>query len=83
MNPILLIPILLGFFVTLFALPIWIKKAKEIGLVWEDMNKYKHPKNVAGSGGLTVVFGFIFGVLSYIAIKTFVLQTSPLSKYSL
>jgi UDP-N-acetylglucosamine--dolichyl-phosphate N-acetylglucosaminephosphotransferase len=76
MEPLLFIPIMLSFFVTLLALPSWIKKAKKIGLVWEDMNKYTHPKNVAGSGGIIVVMGFVLGVLCYIAIKTFVLQTN-------
>ena len=52
------------------------KKTKSIGLIWEDMNKYKQSKNIAGSGGIIVVMAFIFGVLSYIAIKTFVLKTN-------
>lgn len=55
----------------LFLMPFWIKKAKEIGLVWEDMNKPEHPKDVAGSGGVSVFLAFILGALSYIAIKTF------------
>jgi UDP-N-acetylglucosamine--dolichyl-phosphate N-acetylglucosaminephosphotransferase len=42
-----------------------------VGLLWEDMNKYKHPRNVASSGGIVVVLAFIFGILSYIAIRTF------------
>jgi len=36
------------------------------------MNKFGHPKNVASSGGIVVVMAFILGVLSYIALKTFV-----------
>ena len=75
METILIIPLLIGFFITLFFIPFWISKAKKIGLVWEDMNKPTHPKNIAGSGGLIVLLGFIIGVLSYIAIKTFVLKT--------
>jgi len=76
MENILILPILLSFFVTLFFTPIWIKRAKKVGLIWEDMNKKEHPKNVSGSGGLIVIFGFVLGVLSYIAIKTFVLKTN-------
>jgi len=72
MELILLIPLLFGFFTTLFFIPFWIKRTKKIGLVWEDM--HKHQKKVSGSGGLIVVFGFILGVLSYIAIKTFILK---------
>jgi UDP-N-acetylglucosamine--dolichyl-phosphate N-acetylglucosaminephosphotransferase len=71
MNIILLIPLLLSFFTGLFLVPFWINKAKEIGLVWEDMNKPDHPKNVAGSGGVGVFLPFILGTLTYIAIKTF------------
>jgi UDP-N-acetylglucosamine--dolichyl-phosphate N-acetylglucosaminephosphotransferase len=71
MNLILILPLLLSFFVGLFLIPFWIRKAKEIGLVWEDMNKPEHPKNVAGSGGIGVFLAFILGTLTYIAIKTF------------
>ena len=76
MVSILLIPIFLSFFIVLFSIPVWIKKAKEIGLVWEDMNKPNHPKNVAGSGGVTVFLGFIIGTLGYIALKTFYFKSS-------
>jgi len=76
MNIILLLPLLLSFFIVLFLTPVWIKKAREIGLVWEDMNKPKHPKNVAGSGGISVFLGFILGTLSYIAIKTFYFKSN-------
>jgi len=74
MEPLLITSLLLGFFATLFFTPLWIKKAKQIGLIWKDMNKPGQPKNVAGSGGLIVILGFDFGVLSYIAIKTFILK---------
>ena len=66
MEPILLISIFISFFVTLFILPFWINKAKKIGLIWEDMNKAGHP-NVAGSGGIVVILGFILGVLSFLS----------------
>ncbi len=71
MNPLLMLSILISFLVTLFALPFWIRKAKELGLVWENMNKYGHPKNLIGSGGLMVVLGFLIGVLGYVAVNTF------------
>jgi len=71
MNVILLLPLLISFLVCLFLIPFWIKKAKNIGFVWEDMNKPNHPKNVAGSGGIGVFLAFILGTLTYIAIKTF------------
>lgn len=75
MEPLLLIPIILSFFITFLALPIWIKKVKNVGFVWEDMNKYKHPY-IAGGGGVIVVMSFVLAVLSYIAIKTFFLKTN-------
>jgi len=74
MEPILFVPIILSFFVSLLSIPYWIKKTKKVGLVWEDMNKPSRPK-IPGSGGVIVVMGFVLGVLSYIAIKIFVLKT--------
>jgi UDP-N-acetylglucosamine--dolichyl-phosphate N-acetylglucosaminephosphotransferase len=71
MDIILLLPLLFSFFTGLFLMPFWIKKAKEIGLLWEDMNKPEHPKNVAGSGGVGFFLAFIIGTMTYIAIKTF------------
>lgn len=74
MNIVLFIPVLLSFLVTLYIMPFWIGKAKQIGLLWHDMNKYKKPM-VAGSGGIIAVMAFILGVLVYIAIKTFYFGT--------
>ena len=71
MEPLIILVILASFLCTLFIMPIWIRKAKEIGLIWEDMNKPRREKNVAGSGGIIVVLGAMVGIFSYIAIKTF------------
>ncbi len=71
MESILLAPLIVGFLIVVIFMPLWIKKMKVLGLVWEDMNKSKRPKDIAGSGGTIVVFGFVLGVLSYIFIKTF------------
>ncbi len=70
----LTIPPLVSLFVTLFLLPFWIKKAKQIGLLWPDMNKSSNEK-VAGSGGIIVVSGFVIGVLVYIAYIVFILRS--------
>ncbi len=78
MEPILLATVFLGFFCTFLLMPFWIKKAKQIGLMWEDMNKFNKDEKVAGSGGLMVLFGFLIGVLVYIAIKTFYFQTNTI-----
>jgi UDP-N-acetylglucosamine--dolichyl-phosphate N-acetylglucosaminephosphotransferase len=70
MDKVLLFPLIVGFFITFLFVPYWIKKARKIGLVWEDMNKFQKNK-VAGSGGVIVVMGFIISVLVYVSLKTF------------
>ncbi len=70
-EPLLFGTILISFFVTLLIMPMWIKKAKQIDLVWEDMNKPKRERNVAGSGGIIVILGTLVGIFLYIAIRTF------------
>ncbi|MFH1503083.1 MAG: glycosyl transferase family 4 [Candidatus Diapherotrites archaeon] len=57
-------------------MPFWIRKAKQIGLVWEDMNKLNPKKNVAGSGGIIVVLSTMIGIFLYIAIQTFYFKSS-------
>jgi UDP-N-acetylglucosamine--dolichyl-phosphate N-acetylglucosaminephosphotransferase len=74
-NLILIIPVLVSFFITLFLLPFWIRKAKEIGLVWDDMNKTSKEK-VSGSGGIMVILGFVIGVLFFVAYRVFILKSS-------
>jgi len=76
MEPLILIIIFISFFCTYLIMPFWIKKAKQIGLVWEDMNKLKREKNIAGSGGIIVVVGSIIGIFLYIAIQTFYFKSS-------
>ncbi|MCL5730036.1 MAG: glycosyl transferase family 4 [Candidatus Pacearchaeota archaeon] len=68
--------VLVSFFVTLFIMPFWIRKAKQIGLVWENMNKFNKEKNMAGSGGTIAVLGTLIGIFVYIAIQTFVFKSS-------
>lgn len=75
MKAILSLSIFISFFLSLIFLPKWIKKCRKIGLLWEDMNKPEHPKNVASSGGIVIVMAFIFGVLFYIAIRTFLVES--------
>jgi len=74
MDYFLLIPILFGFLIVLFFLPIWIKKAKLVGLAGKDMHKHSEEK-VSEAGGISVLIGFVSGVLLYIAIKTFYFKT--------
>ena len=72
MEYLLLISVLVSFLLTVLFLPKWIRICRKIGLLWEDMNKFGHPKNVASSGGAVVVLSFVLGVLTYLALKTFV-----------
>ncbi len=74
MEIVLFLSAVISFILTLIFLPSWIKKCNKVGLLWEDMNKPTHPKNVASSGGIVVAMGFVLGVLFYIAIRTFIFQ---------
>jgi UDP-N-acetylglucosamine--dolichyl-phosphate N-acetylglucosaminephosphotransferase len=76
MEPLILITIFVSFFCTYLTLPFWIRKARQIGLLWEDMNKPTREKNVAGSGGIIVVVGAMMGIFLYIAIQTFYFKSS-------
>lgn len=73
MDLLLTIPILASFLIVLFLMPLWIRKAKQIGLVWDDMNKLKSEK-VAGSGGIIVLSAFIISVFIFVAYRTFYLH---------
>ena len=72
---LILIPIMFSFLVTLFMMPLWIKKAKQLGLIWDDMNKTGAEK-VAGSGGVGVIVGALIGIMIFIAYRTFYLKTN-------
>src|SRR3989338_7637157 len=74
MRLILFIVPIVSFFVTLFAIPYWIARARKAGLIGKDMNKYSKPE-VPEVGGIIVIFGFLAGILLYIAIKTFYIQS--------
>jgi UDP-N-acetylglucosamine--dolichyl-phosphate N-acetylglucosaminephosphotransferase len=83
MEPLILMTIFISFFCTYLIVPFWIRKAKQIGLVWEDMNKPKREKNVAGSGGITVVMGAMIGIFLYIALQTFYFKSATGSTISI
>jgi len=74
-ETIILIPILASFLVTFLLIPAWIKKAKEIKLIWTDMNKFEKPM-VAGSGGVMATLGFVIGVFIFIAYEVFYQNTN-------
>ena len=70
MEKILFLSFAISFFTTLLVIPYWIKRAKKANLLGIDMNKHKKTE-VAEMGGIIVILGFIFGVLYYIALRTF------------
>ncbi len=74
-DVLLLIPIAVSLLVVFLLMPFWIRKAHQIGLVWNDMNKWKGPK-VAGSGGIVAVCAFILGVLVFVAYRVFFIHTT-------
>ncbi len=65
MYPVLAIPLILSLIFSAIFIPLWIRKARQIGLVWKNMNQYGNPQNLIGSGGIIVLMAFIIGVLSY------------------
>lgn len=73
-EKILILPILTSFFIVILLMPFWIRKAKQIGLVWDDMNK-NYKSTVSGSGGIITVLGFLIGVLIFIAYRVFFLKS--------
>jgi len=75
MEWLLGLAVLASFFLTWIFIPRWIGKCKQVGLLWEDMNKFNRPKNVAASGGVVVVLSFILGVLFYVAVRTFFINS--------
>jgi UDP-N-acetylglucosamine--dolichyl-phosphate N-acetylglucosaminephosphotransferase len=63
----------ISFIGTLFALPLWILRAKRAGLAGRDMHKPSH-EEIAEAGGIVVLIGFLFAVFVYLALQTFYLQ---------
>jgi len=76
MDWILSLAVVLSFLVSLVGTTLWIRKCRSSGLLWEDMNKFGKPKNVAASGGIGVILGFLVGILFYIAFRTFLLHAT-------
>jgi UDP-N-acetylglucosamine--dolichyl-phosphate N-acetylglucosaminephosphotransferase len=73
MESILFICFAISFFATLLLTPYWIKVAKRANLAVRDMNKFKKPI-ISTAGGIAVMAGFLFGLLFYIALKTFIFK---------
>lgn len=69
------ISIIIAFLATLYIIPKWIFRAKKAGLVGKDIHKLKSDK-VPEVGGMTVVIGFVLGMLLYVAFNVFVYNIS-------
>ncbi|MFA5173801.1 MAG: hypothetical protein WC438_01320 [Candidatus Pacearchaeota archaeon] len=78
MEILLFISVFLSLILTLIILPKWIKRCNKAGLLWENMNQFDKPKNLAASGGVVVIMSFSLGILSYIAIRTFILDINAI-----
>jgi UDP-N-acetylglucosamine--dolichyl-phosphate N-acetylglucosaminephosphotransferase len=74
MEILLFMPLFISFIIAVYAIPKWIKKCREVGFLWADMNKVTKIKRVAASGGIIVVISFLLGVLSFVAIRTFIFK---------
>ena len=72
---IILISSILGFLVTLISAKYIIKYLSKISLVVKDMNKKDKPL-VPISGGIMVLVGIIFSLLSFIFIQTFIYKNN-------
>ena len=70
----LIVLLIIGFLTSLILIPLWIRKVKSIGLVWEDMNKI-NGEPVAGSGGVIVLLAFLVSSLTYVAYRVFILDS--------
>ena len=68
-----IISFLIAFLASLIATPIWIRKAKSIGLSGKDIHKTSK-EQVAEAGGVVIIFSTLVGILFYIFINTFIIH---------
>lgn len=61
------LPLLAAFFSTYLTTRLWIQVAESKGIVGRDMNKYDE-RYVAEAGGVSVVFGVVLGLFTYILL---------------
>ncbi len=71
----LVLPLLASFLVVVFLMPFWIRKARQINLMWENMNQLNSQK-IAGSGGIVMIIGFVLGLLLFVAHSVFFLNSN-------
>lgn len=67
--------LIISFLFVLIFLPLWVSRTKKYGFVGTDVQKLDKRK-VAELGGLIVVLGAAFGILTYIATQVFIYRIS-------
>jgi UDP-N-acetylglucosamine--dolichyl-phosphate N-acetylglucosaminephosphotransferase len=70
MNILLPLCVAFAFIITYASMPVWIRRARSIGLVGRDMHKPARPE-VAEMGGICAVAGIVGSVFLYLALTTF------------
>ena len=71
----IVIPFLIAFLVTFFSIPYFERFFSRIQVIATDMQKKQKPI-IPIAGGIPVFFGFTLGILSYVAINTFILKNN-------
>ncbi|HIH42789.1 TPA: glycosyl transferase family 4 [Candidatus Woesearchaeota archaeon] len=69
-EPLLLLSFFISFITTFLVLPYWIRRAKNAGLVGQDLHKLNKPR-LPEIGGIIVVLGFLIGILFFVGMRTF------------
>lgn len=69
------IPFIVAFIVTLFSIPYFERFFMKIQVIATDMQKKQKPI-IPIAGGIPVFFGFVIGILSYVAVNTFIIKGS-------
>jgi UDP-N-acetylglucosamine--dolichyl-phosphate N-acetylglucosaminephosphotransferase len=69
----IILPILIGFIITLAITPKTIIFLERTGIVGTDIQKFNKPK-IPEMGGITVLIGFLGAIFSFIAVSNFLTQ---------
>lgn len=73
-KTVLIIPLLVSFFVTLFVIPLWMRKVTFGKIVGRDVHKAKYVE-VPEMGGITIMAGFLVGILLFVGLNTYLFKT--------